>query len=120
MQPLGVKAVAVAILLALAPRSGWGPLASPGIAVLGRRSYSLFLIHYPICLLGNAVFVQLGSGSAAVAIAGLVVTWLACNAASALLYRWVESAGGTAGDAGALTRLWRARGPRRSGRLASK
>lgn len=59
--------------------------------VLGRISYSVFVVHYPVCLVANALVSNLYPGQAWPALAAFVMAWLASTAAGALLYRWVEA-----------------------------
>ncbi len=64
----------------------WAPLVW-----VGQRSYSIFLIHFAVCLLVNAVWHALWPTGMAINALGLVVAVAASIAAGALLYRWVES-----------------------------
>ena len=64
----------------------WAPLVW-----LGQRSYSVFLIHFAVCLLVNALWQAWWPESVAMNALGLVVALLASVAAGALLYRGVES-----------------------------
>ncbi len=62
-----------------------------GAPVQGNISYSLFLVHFPICLLGNTLFSRLGvSDSPAAAMAAFLACWGVSVAAAFLFYRWVE------------------------------
>lgn len=63
---------------------------SPMVSFLGRISYSLFLIHYPVCMLVGAVVARLWPASAAMNALGMVIAWLTSIAAATLLYRWTE------------------------------
>jgi peptidoglycan/LPS O-acetylase OafA/YrhL len=58
---------------------------------LGRTSYSLFLVHYPVLLVVTTVWLYLGWTSRQGAAIGLVVAYLASLAAAELFYRWVEA-----------------------------
>ena len=110
-RPQAFVAVAVALLLAGWPRAvpaQDGPASLPRLkrsalrwlSAASQRSYALFLIHYPVSLVAGALFAQwlgsqgpgssAGESVSAVALAGLIVTWLACNVAAELLYRLVE------------------------------
>lgn len=86
-------ALAVALVLGFSRRSGllerW-PNAKV-LAFLGQISYSVFLVHFPICLIVNALFVQLGFSSPGAAIFGLFLAWTASIAGGTLFYRWIES-----------------------------
>ena len=67
------------------------------LAALSRYSYSLFLVHFPVCLLGNALFARLGFTETPAAAVGFVACWIASLGAAQLFHRWVESP---------LTRRW--------------
>ncbi len=85
-------ALAVALTLGLSRRSGllerWPDW--PILAFLGRISYALFLAHFPVCLLANALFVRLGLHAPAAALAFMAMAWAASIAIATLFYRWVE------------------------------
>jgi peptidoglycan/LPS O-acetylase OafA/YrhL len=61
------------------------------IAYLGQISYSVFLVHFPICLIINGLFARFASRDPWVNLAGMIIAWLASIAAGALFYRLVES-----------------------------
>ncbi len=82
----GCSAVALALSAGGAPR--WA--AAPPIAALGRISYSVFLIHYPVCLTVNALVFRLWPESWTANALGLVSAWLLSLACGALLYRVAE------------------------------
>lgn len=86
-------ALFAALALGLARRYGflesWP--RSRVIAYLAQISYSVFLIHFPICLLVNGVFTRFASTDPWVNMAGVIIAWLASLAAGGLLYRLVES-----------------------------
>lgn len=89
-------ALALALLLAVGQRRGWlsAPpawLATAPLLWLGRISYSLFLIHFPVILLMNALVAQIGARSPWVDLFGMLATMGLALAAAAVLYRWVES-----------------------------
>lgn len=93
-------ALVTALLMALAQQRHWlspaGPLARwPALAMplqrLGRMSYSLFLIHFPVLLAMNALMANLAPHGPWVDLAGMAATFALSVAAAALLYRWVES-----------------------------
>ena len=89
--------IAVALLVALAlgfslytgtiahwPRSrimGW----------FGKISYSVFLVHYPICLVINALFERYVAHTPEIQFVGMVLAWAASIAGGALFYQQVES-----------------------------
>jgi len=86
-------ALGVALLLAVSRRHGllerWP--AWNGLAALGRMSYSLFLIHFPVVLLANGLFRLAGSTSPPAAVAVILLAWLTSGFAGAAFYRWVEA-----------------------------
>ncbi|KQX33422.1 acyltransferase family protein [Variovorax sp. Root434] len=89
-------ALVTALLLAVAQRRNWlSPPHWPAVAMpllrLGRMSYSLFLIHFPVLLAMNAAVANSGPHGAWFDAAGLVATFGLSVAAAALLYRWVEA-----------------------------
>jgi peptidoglycan/LPS O-acetylase OafA/YrhL len=89
-------ALVTALLLAVAQRRQWlspanWPVAAVPLQRLGRMSYSLFLIHFPVLLAMNAAVANAGPHGAVARPAGLVATFASSVAAAALLYRWVES-----------------------------
>ena len=88
-----VLALAVALLLGFSRRNGgletW-PKSSI-LAFLGKISYSLFLVHFPILLLANTAYAQFSDRSPVSAVFGLILTLTASIGAATLFYRWVES-----------------------------
>lgn len=89
-------ALVTALLLAVAQRRQWlspphWPAAAVPLQRLGRMSYSLFLIHFPVLLAMNAAVANAGPHGAWFDAAGLVATFALSVAAAALLYRWVEA-----------------------------
>jgi len=70
---------------ALAAWQGWAPLSR-----LGRMSYSVFLVHFAVCLLVNAAFEWLWPGDAAAALAGMALAFGLSLLAGRVLYRHVE------------------------------
>jgi len=87
-------AVALLVALALGLARYYGLLAhwprSPLIATLGSISYSVFLVHFPVCLVISGLFVRFASPDPLVNLAGMGVAWVASNVAGALFYRLVE------------------------------
>lgn len=61
------------------------------IHVLGQSSYSLFLIHFPVLLLGNAVFAKMNLSSPGAGIAMFLGCWALSNGLSVLFERYVEA-----------------------------
>jgi peptidoglycan/LPS O-acetylase OafA/YrhL len=86
-------ALTVALLLGFAQRTGllsrWPN--NECLAFLGRISYSLFLVHYPVCLLANAIYTRLGLESAAAAGLMMLAAWAASIGAATLFHRYIES-----------------------------
>lgn len=95
-------ALVVALLLALSTRwsRGLHSPASPepdtpgalagAIHRLGRISYSLFLVHFPVCLVINAAFTRFMPSTVAWQALGLGVAFTTSVAASAIFHRLVE------------------------------
>ncbi|PKO36701.1 MAG: GTP cyclohydrolase [Betaproteobacteria bacterium HGW-Betaproteobacteria-6] len=86
-------ALGIALLLGFARRSGWldqWPTARP-LAFLGRISYSLFLVHFPVLLLANGFYARLGVDSAASVLLGLTLMLAASLGVATLFYRGIES-----------------------------
>ncbi len=80
------------------PGSAWSSGRIPhALAWLSDRSYALFLVHYPVCLIFNATAERWLPHTPGVQAAALLATWVASMLASQLLYTRVER------PAGALT-----------------
>lgn len=90
-------ALATALLLAIARRGEWlerrpgGPVLGPLSAYFGKISYSVFLVHFPVCLVVNAAVSQLAPGQPVLNALGMAAAWVASNVAGALFHRYVES-----------------------------
>ncbi|AGW94233.1 acyltransferase [Cupriavidus sp. DF5525] len=87
-------ALATALLLAISRRGGWmerWPRAHV-VGFFGRISYSLFLVHFPVCLLVNATVSNLAPGQPVLNALGMAAAWILSNVAGALFHRYVESA----------------------------
>jgi peptidoglycan/LPS O-acetylase OafA/YrhL len=86
-------ALAVALALFFVTRSGWSArwMASRPVEWLGRIAYSVFLIHFPVCMVVNAVWTAYFPADPWVSLAGIVVAWGASVAAGAVFFRLVES-----------------------------
>lgn len=85
-------ALGVALALAWAHRSGWlftWP-RSRLLSYLGRISYGVFLLNFPVALVVNAWFTRYASPDAWVQTLGVGVAWLACNLAGAAFHHGVE------------------------------
>ncbi len=61
------------------------------VEYLGRISYSLFLIHFPVLIVVATFWVQHEWTSSAGAVAGLIVAYLASLVAAAIFYRFIEA-----------------------------
>jgi len=83
---------ATALVLATAPAFSW----SPGKHLkdiagrLGKMSYSLFLVHYPVGLFLGAVVAWLWPGNPVVNGLGMVLVWLLSLAAASVMYALLE------------------------------
>lgn len=58
---------------------------------MGRISYSVFLIHFPVCLLVNAAFTRFVPAEPVLQMFGVVIAWTASLAAGAVFHRLVEA-----------------------------
>jgi peptidoglycan/LPS O-acetylase OafA/YrhL len=75
---------------------GEGRLAQRAAALisdLGAHSYALFLVHFPVLLLVNALFVQLDTRHLAAAVTAWLAAWGLSNLAAVPFHRWVVGAG---------------------------
>jgi peptidoglycan/LPS O-acetylase OafA/YrhL len=81
-----------ALLLAWSAGAGFAPrwASSALVARLGRISYSVFLIHYPVCLVTSAVVFRLWPTSPGANATGIVAAWLLSLGAGAILHRVAE------------------------------
>ena len=91
-------ALALLTALALGVSRRWGFIASQPkskvLAYLGKISYSVFLVHFPVILVINAVLTKLAPANPLLNAFGIVVAWSASIAGGALFYRCVEKRGG--------------------------
>jgi peptidoglycan/LPS O-acetylase OafA/YrhL len=86
-------ALVVACLLFLFGRVKLADYRSQGWALVNRLatiSFSVFLVHFPVCLVVNAGFTRFVSEQPHEQAFGMVVAWIASLAAGAAFYRWVE------------------------------
>jgi peptidoglycan/LPS O-acetylase OafA/YrhL len=85
-------ALLVAIALGLARYTGgiesWPK--SRVIAWFGQISYAVFLVHFPICLVINALFERFALHTPAIQLSGMFVAWVACVGGGALFYYQIE------------------------------
>lgn len=87
-------ALAVAVVLFLFGRAKIPVDAFRGFSVfngLAKISYSIFLIHFPVCLVINAAFIRFVPADPYWQALGMLVAWTASLAAGAAFFRWVES-----------------------------
>lgn len=87
-------ATVTALCVGLCRWRGWLDVWPRGAATatLGRISYSVFLVHFPVCLLTNALMSRLAPAEPEWHALGMLGAWLASNVAGALFHRHVESA----------------------------
>ncbi len=100
-RPRIAVALVVALTLGLA-QLHLRSLANSGttvLASLGRMSYALFLVHFPVCLIVNAVLHHLAPHNPQMNALGILLAWGASNAVAFLFYHQVERR---------LSALWRA------------
>ena len=86
------SAFIVGLLLFAADHAGWGYRWPRGrvVAWLGKVSYSLFLVHFPVLVLVSTLWVRLEWDSPALALTGLGVSFALSLLSAALFHRWVE------------------------------
>jgi len=89
-RPRVALALAVALVLGMAHLHLRNCCARPFVDYLSRTSYALFLVHFPVCLLVNAVFQQWAPHAPLMNAFGVLLAWGASNVAAALFYRHVE------------------------------
>ena len=85
-------ALAIAICLAATrfqPRLAAWP-QSRLLAWLGKISYAVFLVHFPVCMVINAVFERFVPHTPGIQLFGVVLAWLSSTAAGALFFRHIE------------------------------
>ena len=86
-------ALAVALLLGFSRRNGllerWPQ--NETLAFLGRISYSIFLVHFPVLLLANGLYTLLGLSSPASAMTSLALAIATSLVIASAFYRWIES-----------------------------
>jgi peptidoglycan/LPS O-acetylase OafA/YrhL len=84
-------ALAVACVLFLFGRVRARPgLVMSAVGGLGRISYAVFLVHFPVCLVINAAFTRYAPAEPSWQMAGVMGAWAASLAAGAMFHRWVE------------------------------
>ncbi len=60
------------------------------ISFAGNISFSIFLVHFPVCLVVNAAFTRFAPQDVLVQTAGVIVAWIASIVAGALFHYGVE------------------------------
>lgn len=58
---------------------------------LAKISFSVFLVHFPVCLVVNAAFTRFVPEQPYAQSIGMCVAWMASIAAGAVFFRWVEA-----------------------------
>lgn len=91
---LVAAATALLLLAASSGRLSWRWTASAPVAWLGRISYAVFLIHYPVALLIGAWVARQWQDDLAANVAGLGIAWLLSLAAGTLLHLKIERRAG--------------------------
>lgn len=86
-------ALTVALSLVWLQRSPWAArwLQQPWLLALGQMSYSVFLIHFAVCLLVNALVSHVWPAQLVANSLGVLAAFALSLLAGAALYRWVES-----------------------------
>ncbi len=88
-------AVAAVVMLLLGLAHYFNALQNryiPGCLIyLGRTSYSIFLIHFPVLLIINAVFFRFMPHQPEIQLCGLLLTMCASIGVGILLYNWLEA-----------------------------
>ncbi len=86
--------VALIVAVALGLSRSFGFIASwPQTRLLGwlgQISYSVFLVHFPVCLIINAVFERFPPHTPGIELAGILTAWFASIGAGAVMHRYVE------------------------------
>lgn len=87
-----VVASLVALTLFVAGRAVRAPGSVPEsmLHFLGRISYSVFLVHFPVCLVVNAAFIRYAPHDPSWQALGMVAAWAASLLAGTAFHRWVE------------------------------
>ncbi len=82
----------VGVTIYAVEKTGWGPrwINSPLITRLGKLSYSLFLVHFPVLVLVATAFVRMELNSPEAAVAGLITAFFLSIGTAAAFHRWVE------------------------------
>jgi peptidoglycan/LPS O-acetylase OafA/YrhL len=84
----------VACVLFLFGRTRLSNCAGGALSVvngLAKISFSVFLVHFPVCLIVNAVFTHFAPAQPYVQSAGMFIAWIASLCAGAVFFRWIET-----------------------------
>jgi peptidoglycan/LPS O-acetylase OafA/YrhL len=87
---IAVASVTALVLVAVYRGSVFAHRRFPLVQYLGRISYAIFLVHFPVSLIVNAAFTRFVPALPMLQAAGVLLAWAASIAAGALFYRWVE------------------------------
>ncbi len=68
----------------------WHARCSATVQALANTSYALFLVHFSILMIANALFDQWGQGSAARAAAFIALCWALSMGLAVMFERWIE------------------------------
>jgi peptidoglycan/LPS O-acetylase OafA/YrhL len=72
-------------------RSNGRALFERAVGWLGRSAYSLFLVHFPLSVVINALYLRFFSSDLTAAIVGMLVAWLGSLPLAWLMWRMIES-----------------------------
>jgi len=61
------------------------------LAWLGRTSYSVFLVHFPVCLVANAFYARFTDGGNGAALAAMIAAWGGSLLLGTVFHRYVEA-----------------------------
>jgi len=91
-----VIAMIVGLVLYLAEKTGFGARwpKNPVVSWLGKISYSLFLVHFPVLVLVATACIRLDWTSPRAAVAGLFVAIALSLAAATAFHRWIDAPSG--------------------------
>ncbi|MEJ6004939.1 acyltransferase family protein [Paucibacter sp. AS339] len=71
-----------------------GRPSAPLVAHLGTHSFALFLVHFPICLMVNALFEHRDPELGGRALLAMLLAWGLSNMAAVPFFRWIEAPAG--------------------------
>jgi peptidoglycan/LPS O-acetylase OafA/YrhL len=67
------------------------PVLTRVVHQLGQSSYALFLVHFPVLMMGNALYVKLGLNGPVAAAWVMLACWVNSLALAQVFERWVEA-----------------------------